>query len=343
MELDKEEEEEDYLLSVERERIPISYTRTPLSQNGEAGEVMTIHDLRERIEQERNRSEQESKISYQAGLAEVSSNVLHNIGNVITGLTGRSEQIHEGVEDLQLIQQQLEQAASLDQLPILQQGITKTAYLMDEIIQKSLRESGSAIRTGVDHIAEVIAIQQELARGTSVGNNRFQLTHVLRDVLSLYKESLKNNQIQFVQELSVQFDELRLPKNPFMQALSNLIKNAKESIQERQYMLQVERGEHRDREREPWSGEIRVCSIPTESGQLQIRVKDNGIGLEPELAKRVFHRGVSSKQQGSGFGLHSVATFAGSIGGSVHIESEGVNRGATVILTVPLNSSEGSS
>jgi signal transduction histidine kinase len=318
--------EERRLIGGNKGSIPVSMTRAPIQQHRDTppGEVLMIHDLRDRIKAERTRAEQENQLAYQAGLAEISANVLHNIGNAITTLTGRSEQIDTGLEDLLLIKQQLEQAASLEDVSRLQQGVKQTAVLLGEVVEEDLQESSRAVHVAVAHVAEIIAIQQELAHGNQAINTRFDISRVIHDTLALYQGSHQEQRIKMTVELSPLVEQVLLPKNPFQQVVTNLIKNAREAIQQRRAL------------QGPLDGTIHLQLSPHGEDQFHLSLRDNGIGLEAEQLTTIFQRGVSSKEKGSGFGLHSVATFANALGGTIVAESKGRNQGATMILTLPI-------
>jgi signal transduction histidine kinase len=73
-------------------------------------------------------------------------------------------------------------------------------------------------------------------------------------------------------------------------------------------------------------------------GRIKIAVKDNGNGIAPENLSHIFKRGFTTKKYGHGFGLHSSATAAKEIGGSLTVHSEGVGQGATFTLELPITS-----
>jgi signal transduction histidine kinase len=69
-------------------------------------------------------------------------------------------------------------------------------------------------------------------------------------------------------------------------------------------------------------------------------VSDSGVGLTAENLTRIFAHGFTTRSDGHGFGLHSAALAASQMGGSLRAESEGVGRGATFILELPLKTGE---
>jgi two-component system phosphate regulon sensor histidine kinase PhoR len=77
-------------------------------------------------------------------------------------------------------------------------------------------------------------------------------------------------------------------------------------------------------------------------GQLEIRVRDWGIGIEQTQLKRIFkrfHRVPSvavNERSGTGLGLYVVANLVRNLGGSIHAESAGTDLGTTQIMLLPM-------
>ena len=65
-------------------------------------------------------------------------------------------------------------------------------------------------------------------------------------------------------------------------------------------------------------------------------VADNGVGISAENLTRIFAHGFTTRPDGHGFGLHSGALAANSMGGSLSVASLGINRGATFTLHLPV-------
>ena len=84
------------------------------------------------------------------------------------------------------------------------------------------------------------------------------------------------------------------------------------------------------------AGIIRVSAQPIDNDQFLLVVKDNGCGIEPDKIQKIFEFGFTGKVGGSGFGLHSVATFIQSIGGSIECNSEGRGHGVAFEIRLPM-------
>lgn len=92
----------------------------------------------------------------------------------------------------------------------------------------------------------------------------------------------------------------------------------------------------------PHPPQVRVEARPAGTGQLQISVRDSGIGIERTQLKRVFKRFHRvprtdvNERSGTGLGLYVVKQLLRNLGGSVRAESAGTNQGTTVLVRLPL-------
>jgi signal transduction histidine kinase len=108
-------------------------------------------------------------------------------------------------------------------------------------------------------------------------------------------------------------------KHKVLMILVNLISNAK-------YALDAAPAEER-------CVTLRVDAPTTD--RVRIEVRDNGMGIAPELLTRIFQHGFTTREDGHGFGLHSSALAAQELGGTLTAHSEGLGHGATFILELP--------
>ena len=89
----------------------------------------------------------------------------------------------------------------------------------------------------------------------------------------------------------------------------------------------------------PEGGEIRISVLPDGSEGIQVRIKDQGVGLTAEQCSRLFRqyerveRDEIKNIPGTGLGLHLVKHLAELHGGSISVESE---KGAGSVFTVRL-------
>jgi signal transduction histidine kinase len=99
-----------------------------------------------------------------------------------------------------------------------------------------------------------------------------------------------------------------------------------------------------------YSGDEKKVSLTADAqnGCVVFAVRDNGIGLSPSDAKRVFqrfyqvHQHLSPTRGGCGLGLSIVQFIVSAHRGTVRVESE-LGRGSTFIVTLPAAGSSESS
>jgi signal transduction histidine kinase len=184
-----------------------------------------------------------------------------------------------------------EQAAALDELAVLQKN--------------------------VEHIKEIVAMQQNYAKSTAIPE-QVEVIDLVEDALRINTGAMERHRVKVVREYS-ETSQISVEKHKVLQILVNLIRNAKYACddsgrQDKQIILRVANG----------------------NGTIKIAVIDNGIGIPAENITRIFHHGFTTRKDGHGFGLHSGALAAKEIGGNLTAFSEGPGYGAAFILELPV-------
>ncbi len=291
------------------------------------------HEMAERqaIEQEREElTKQLMSASRDAGMAEIATGVLHNVGNVLTSVTvscdviaekmraSRIQGLARAIELLRQHEHELTQFLTVDrrgqQLPKYLGQVTET--LAEE--QQTIFEEVECLRDNIEHISEIISMQQSYARiGQLV--QQVEIPDLVRDALRMNDASLRRHDVEVVVEAD-DVPPCYLDKHRALQILVNLVSNAKQAVS-------VARRER------PM---VRIRAYQLNAGEVAIEVIDNGIGIARENLKRIFSHGFTTKPKGHGFGLHSAANSAAELGGSLQAESNGLGHGAKFRLTVPI-------
>ena len=302
---------------------------------------------------ERKRVEElEHYSAFQAGIAEMSTSVLHNIGNAITAVTQDAETIdHAGGElarvaallasngarcretldahmlDAKTLDAKDTKTPALADLARRQCAIQlEAASAIERLSEQTLRSRARSLGESVRHIAGIVRIQQTAARPNGQTSS-FSLKQAIRSVLEMQGDSFNKRGIEVSVEVDPRVDLLTLPHNRLLQALVNAVRNAIESIDGRA-------------EQETFRASLSLRAEPVGQDRVRLEVADNGAGIEPGARENLFRFGFSTKQRGSGFGLHSVAMFVQEIGGKVTLESDGPGQGARLVLELPVRSSE---
>ncbi len=267
-----------------------------------------------------------------AGMAEIATNVLHNVGNVLNSVNISAGLVVSQLRGSKLkgvtrVVQMLDQHADdlghfLTQDP---KGKMLPGYLRELAVtlereQTAMADELTALSKSVDHIKEVVATQQSYAGKSSVA----QLTEVsalIDDALRMNAGALLRHKVDVIKEIS-ELPSLQLDRNRMLQILVNLIGNAKHAINDANAP-------------EP---RISIAARLTEAAgarALHIVITDNGVGISQENLNKIFSHGFTTRANGHGFGLHSCVVAAQEMGGKLMAHSEGPGLGARFTLEVP--------
>jgi len=266
--------------------------------------------------------------SRQAGMAEVATSVLHNVGNVLNSVNVSSSVIADKVRKSKVLS--LPKVTALidahkhdlgeffvsdpkgKQLPGYLADLSK--HLATE--QEELLHEVSVLTDNIRHIKEIVSMQQNYARTSGVMET-LPVTDLVEDALRLNSDAMSRHKINVVREFA-DVPPILTEKHKVLQILVNLIRNAKHACD--------------DSDNENKEITLRIANG---DGRIRISVIDNGIGIPAENLTRIFNYGFTTRKNGHGFGLHSGAIAAKEVGGSLSASSEGPGRGATFVLELP--------
>lgn len=277
----------------------------------------------------------------QAGMAEIATNVLHNVGNVLNSVNVSAELISVRVRDSEsaglarAVTLMDEHAPHLgDYLTNDPRGKMLPAYLrqLAQALQEerqAIAEELAALTKSVRHIKEIVATQQSYAGMSSVVET-VQVLDLIEDALRINTGGLVGHDVQVLRHFE-QVPTLLLDKHRVLLILVNLIGNARHAMHRA-----ATDGAHRLTLR------VGVCGSEAEPQRLQIAVADTGEGIAPENLIRIFAHGFTTKKDGHGFGLHSCVLAAQEMGGTLTAASDGPGRGAVFTLELPLQTATAS-
>jgi signal transduction histidine kinase len=265
----------------------------------------------------------------QAGMAEVATNVLHNVGNVLNSVYTSAQLARERMRGLRL--ENLDRLA--DMLDTHQADLARflTQDEQGRHVRPFLRKFGENLmkeREGIlvllddvgrytEHIGDIVKLQQNYARLPRL-REPIRLSELVEDALRINAAGLGRHHVKVERQLAP-LPPVLADKHKLLMILVNLISNAKyaldaASVEDRRMIVKVD--------------------LPAPEC-IRIEVHDNGIGIAPELLTRIFRYGFTTRTEGHGFGLHSCALAAQEMGGSLRAHSDGPGRGATFTLELP--------
>jgi signal transduction histidine kinase len=269
--------------------------------------------------------------SRQAGMAEIATSVLHNIGNVVTSMTTTTSLLKEKikttkVDKLLALAEMLEQHQHdiINFLTVDPNGqhviefiITMANVWKDE--KEILMKEISELNDTVDYVRSIIAKQQSFSTAISMIEET-SITTLLENAVSLNRAIYENIKL----EIEIVYDNhltesVLIDRIKVLQILVNLIKNAFEAL------IASENKNKR----------IILRTKELSPDTFLIQIIDNGIGITIDNLQQIFTYGFTTKKDGHGFGLHMSILSAREVGGDLTVESEGVGKGAIFNLMLP--------
>lgn len=267
--------------------------------------------------------------SRQAGMAEVATNVLHNVGNVLNSVNVSASMVSERIKRSKcaglgkVASLFKDHAADLGAFVGGPQGKHLPAYLT-ELASELIAERDAAVaeltalRSNVEHIKEIVAMQQGYARLGGI-TDTVDVRVLVDDSLRMNEGAFNRHGVTIVRDFE-DVPLVRVDKHKVLQILVNVIRNAK-------YACSEAKG----------GGDRRVTvRVRASTSAVLIAVIDTGVGIPRENLDRIFSYGFTTRAEGHGFGLHSSALAARELGGTLRAESPGPGMGATFTLTLPL-------
>lgn len=285
--------------------------------------------LRKRQEEELEKAHRDLlEASRIAGMAEVATGVLHNVGNVLNSVnvaagvvteTLRASKLPSVAKLAGLIQEQRHDLGTFFSNDPRGQRIPQ--YLTDlsghlATEQATVLNRMEQMRKHLEHIKQIVAMQQNYAKVAGV-DEKVNVSELVEDALRLNANALSRHQVEVVRQYTSPII-VTVDKHKVLQILVNLIANAKFAC------ATSERAEKRI-----------TVSVANGAGRVKIGVADNGIGIPAENLVRIFNHGFTTRKDGHGFGLHHGALAAKQLGGDLQVQSDGCGQGATFTLELP--------
>jgi len=260
--------------------------------------------------------------SFDAGIAENASGVLHNLGNAMTPLNVRIAGIEKQLRaapagDAELVLAELKKG---DADPARAAELTEFLRLV----------SGELARTVTDTVFELETVNRQVSAMHDILQGQVRSSNAPRVMETIRLPELIDPALIGV--LAVQVDQdlqdlgaIRVCRITLQQVIQNVLVNAAEAVTARGMT----------------TGMLRVSGTVTETEageRLNLCLMDNGIGMSAEQLSRFAEKGFTTKtdSSGHGIGLHWAANALHALGGSLRAESAGRNCGTRIHLTIPI-------
>jgi PAS domain S-box-containing protein len=265
-----------------------------------------------------------------AGMAEVATGVLHNVGNVLNSVNVSANVIAASLRQSK-IESLAKVCAMLDEHAADLGGFLTSdpkGRLVPEFLKTLCRHAAEErvrltqelefLQKNIDHIKEIVAMQQAYATMAGVVETLVP-ANLMEDAIHMNAAALVRHDVTVVRDYQPVLP-VRAERGKVLQILINLIRNAKYACDEGRT-----------------SGKsITLRVAPGSGGTVAFVVSDNGVGIPAENLTRIFQHGFTTRPGGHGFGLHSSALAAKEMQGSLAAQSAGSGAGATFVLELPI-------
>lgn len=266
--------------------------------------------------------------AHKAGMADIASGILHNVGNILNSVTTSASLIRDTVKKSKI--EGLEQANTIlrEHINHIEEFISNDPkgkklmhyYLkieepLKEEQNKVIKQSNRLIDK-IEMINNTITAQQSYA-GSSLHDDHISLPKIVEDALALQAGSIERHELE-IKKYFQPVDDIEAHRSKLIHVLINIIKNAKEAM-------------------EGISQEDRKLEFSTwqDAEMVYLSITDNGEGITEENKTVIFNHGYTTKKEGHGFGLHSSANYMAEMGGEIKVNSDGKGKGCTFILSFP--------
>jgi PAS domain S-box-containing protein len=308
----------------------VSLTATTL--RGQPVVLAGVLDQTEFHEAELALRQLETETARAAGMSEIATGVLHNVGNVVNSVNISAGIVCENVRrsSLSLLERVVglltEHSADPGSLhdfliddPRGQRLPESMTALVDRLGQEqsTVQSEVQSLQEHVRHIMAIVSSQQELA-GSAAVLEEIELGGFLDKAIALGVTAFSSETVRVDRQYGTT-PTVTVDAHKLMQIVVNLLCNARHAIED---------NNHSDRI-------IEVRSEQNETDSVMISVSDNGVGIAEENLSRIFEHGFTTKKTGHGFGLHISATAAMELGGALTAHSDGPGHGATFQITFP--------
>jgi len=325
------ESAKDYALKTERMNVDLeNEIRERVRIEDELQELNeTLEDkVHERTSELKELNEKIGDIARSAGMAEVASGVLHNVGNVLNSVNVSSSVIRELVrktkaDNLNRVVVMLEENENNiaefisedekgKQIPRFLSLLAGQLNAEKENLYSELDE----LANNIDHIKNVISMQQSYAGSYGV-REKVVLSDLVEDALKINLQGMDRHGIKVVKNYQ-DVEQLYVDKHKALQVIINLISNAKHALVD-----------------SVSADKKLIINISNDVEMVKLEVADTGIGVDKEDIQHLFEYGFKKRRDGHGFGLHHSAIVANELGGSISVLSDGLGKGAKFILLLP--------
>ena len=274
-------------------------------------------------------------VAHQAGMAEIASNVLHNMGNALTGINIGLEHLQEEVlatrvdlllRSSDLLQQHADDLAAFLTMDrrgkLIPTMIDKVSTHLNDGRERVLHHL-EVLQDKVIQLNTVLHMQNKYATASQRLTESCLANEIIDDALQICAAALSQNRIAVRRQYTA-LEPIKLERHRILQILINLISNAVHAMMELA----------------PEHKRVLTVRVGQSSDSCIFEVEDTGAGVDEDIRHKIFTFGFTTRPNRHGIGLHASATDAQAMSGSLHLDLSGEEGGARFVLTLPRDTAD---
>ncbi|VAW77361.1 hypothetical protein MNBD_GAMMA12-3635 [hydrothermal vent metagenome] len=305
---------------------------TQVTLKGESMRIVVLRDISYRKELESRLSE----AAHKSGMADLATGVLHNIGNILNSVNVSGEEILRIIRSSKvsglvkanaLLQENIDNVA--EYLGSDPKGRLLPGYYLKlgeqlQVESSAIIEETQSLSDRITMMREVIDSQQTYARAGGY-TEPMDLPVLIADSVRVLQSNFEQNNVQVIKDFE-QVPQCHVQKSKLSQVITNLVKNSVEAMERNDEFNRIK--------------ELKITLTRLNDDEVQLTIADNGRGISNDNLVNVFSHGFTTKKTGHGFGLHTCANSMTEMKGSIRVESEGLEQGATFVLVIPIGTQQ---
>jgi two-component system, NtrC family, sensor kinase len=285
--------------------------------------------VQERTEELNSLNSKIGEIARSAGMAEVASGVLHNVGNVLNSVNVSTSLLRSQVKNSKI--NNLEKLVEMikgheEDLCDFLNNDEKGKYVIPFLAglsEKLMKDQDNQIieldslSDNIEHIKNIVTMQQSHTGSMGVIEN-LRASIVMNDAININLASMGKHGIEVVRAYEDD-PEMAVDKHKLIQVLVNLVSNAGHALSNKKNDKRI------------------TIGIKKSNDSVVFYVEDNGVGIDKSDIARVFEFGFKKRKGGHGYGLHHSALMVKDLGGKIKVKSDGLGEGARFELIIPID------
>jgi len=246
----------------------------------------TNEELRSTMEELREAGAQLVKAERLAAVGELAAGVAHEVNNPVNFALNAIKTLRSYVGD---VREMTGRIASLDlqDRSALDERIAEINALREELgfdqVAEALAELGDIVAEGLERTSRLVGDLRDFAAPGERGRTEVDVGRGLGSTLQLMGHTLSRDGIEVRMQIEPDLPPVVGDARALNQVFLNLLKNAAEAFEGQRGVIDV-----RAFQREGW---------------IHVEIQDDGPGVAPEVASRLFEPFFSTKEAGRGSGL----------------------------------------